>query len=240
MSARLKFLLVTGVALLALVATLALGRWQLARAAQKEAVQASIKAKAALPALDGRALAARADPAAELHRGVTLRGRWLAQHTVLLDNRPMNDKAGFYVVTPLALEDAAAVLLVQRGWVARNFVDRSSIPKIETPTGLVEIQGRIAPPPAKLYELGGPEVGLIRQNLDLTRFSHEIGSPLLAVSVQQMGATSEGLLREWPLIGAGVDRHYGYAFQWFGLSALIAILYVWFQLVRRFISPRRA
>lgn len=240
MSSRWKFWLVTGVAMLALAVTLALGRWQLARAAQKEAAQASIKAKAGLPALDGRALAARADPVAEMHRGVTLRGRWMAQHTVLLDNRPMNDKAGFYVVTPLALEDAAAVLLVQRGWVARNFVDRSSVPQIETPTGVVEIQGRIAPPPAKLYELGGPETGLIRQNLDLARFSNELGSPLLPVSVQQIGVISEGLLREWPLVGTGVDRHYGYAFQWFGLSGLIAILYVWFQLVRRFITPRRA
>jgi surfeit locus 1 family protein len=55
-----------------------------------------------------------------------------------------------------------------------------------------------------------------------------------------MGVASEGLLREWPLVGTGVATHYGYAFQWFALSALIAILYVWFQIVRRFIIPRRA
>ena len=35
---------------------------------------------------------------------------------------------------------------------------------------------------------------------------------------------------------AGVHKHYGYAFQWFALSALILGLYVWFQLIR----PRRA
>ena len=40
------------------------------------------------------------------------------------------------------------------------------------------------------------------------------------------------------VIGAGVDKHYGYAFQWFGLSSLIALLYVWFQLVRRLLRPR--
>jgi surfeit locus 1 family protein len=57
--------------------------------------------------------------------------------------------------------------------------------------------------------------------------------------VQQTGARSEGLLREWPVLGSGVDKHYGYAFQWFALSGLIAILYVWFQIVRRFIFPRR-
>ena len=240
MSTRWKFWLITVVTSLALAATLALGRWQLSRAVQKEVLQGSIDAKAALPKLDGQALAARADPAFDLYRGVTLRGRWIAQRTVFLDNRPMNGKPGLYVVTPMKLEGSTVVVLVQRGWIARNFVDRTSVPKLETPTGVIEIQGRIAPPPAKLYELGGPDTGLIRQNLDIARFSAESGLPLRAVSVQQTGVTSEGLLREWPLAGTGVDKHYGYAFQWFGLSALIAILYVWFQIVRRFIDPRRA
>nr|MDP2191383.1 SURF1 family protein [Rhodoferax sp.] len=240
MNARWKFWLITGVALLALAVTLALGRWQLSRATQKEALQARIDAQATLPKLDGQALAARADPALDLHRGVILRGRWIAQQTVFLDNRQMNSKPGLYVVTPMKLEGSAAVVLVQRGWIARNFVDRTNLPPLQTPTGVLEIEGRIAPPPAKLYELGGPDTGRIRQNLDIARFSAELGLPLLAVSVQQTGVASEGLLREWPLAGSGVDKHYGYALQWFGLSALIAILYVWFQIVRRFITPRRA
>ena len=58
------------------------------------------------------------------------------------------------------------------------------------------------------------------------------------LSVLQTGPASEGMQRDWPVIGAGVDKHYGYAFQWFGLSSLIALLYVWFQLVRRFVRPR--
>jgi len=40
------------------------------------------------------------------------------------------------------------------------------------------------------------------------------------------------------VVGTGVDKHYGYAFQWFGLCGLMALLYVWFQIVRRFIRPR--
>ena len=240
MSSRWRFGLITVAALLAMVVTLALGRWQLSRAAQKEAWQAGIEAQAKLPPLDGRTLVARTNPEAELHRSVTLRGRWIAGHTVFLDNRQMNSKPGLYVVTPLQLEGTAAVILVQRGWVARNFIDRTRVPALETPAGVVEIEGRIAPPPAKLYEFGGPETGLIRQNLDMARFRAELGLPLLDVSVQQTGVASEGLLREWPQVSTGVEKHYGYAFQWFALSALIAILYVWFQIVRRFISPQHA
>ncbi|MDO9195169.1 SURF1 family protein [Rhodoferax sp.] len=240
MTARSKFWLITLSALLAVAATLALGLWQLSRAAQKQAVQASIDVKAASPALNGPALASLSAPALEMYRGVSLRGRWLAEQTVFLDNRPMNGKPGLYVVTPMKLEDGGAPILVLRGWVARNFVDRASVPTLETSAGVVEIQGRIVPPPSKLYELGGTETGRIRQNLDIAQFRAETGLPLLSVWVQQTGAASEGLLREWPLARMGVDKNYGYAFQWFGLSGLIAILYVWFQIVRRFIYPKRA
>ncbi len=160
-------MLLTFCALLAMGATLALGRWQLSRAAQKEALQLRVDARAALPALGSTALAALPDASSELQRRVVLRGRWLTKHTVFLDNRQMNSKPGLYVITPLQLEGVAAVVLVQRGWVARNFIDRTGLPPIESPDGLVEIAGRLAAAPSKLYQFGEVETGLIRQNLDL-------------------------------------------------------------------------
>jgi len=236
-SSRWKFWLMSTCALLALSATLALGRWQLSRAAQKEAWQNSIASQGALPPLDGVALAKLG--AGPLHRKVNLRGHWLDQNTVFLDNRPMHNQAGWYVVTPLKIEDSEALVLVQRGWVARNFLERTRLPPLPTATGLVEIQGRIAAPPTKLYSFGAAESGRMRQNLDLAAFALELGRPLLPVSVQQLGVASDGLLRDWPVFETGVEKHYGYAFQWFSLSALILILYVWFQIVRRFITRQR-
>jgi surfeit locus 1 family protein len=238
-NARWRFWLITLSALLAMALTLALGRWQLSRAAQKLALQGSVDSRAALPALTQQALVTLADPDSVLYRAVTLRGRWMPEHTVYLDNRQMNDKQGLYVVTPLRLEGSGVSILVQRGWLARNFVNRTILPQLETPVGLVEVAGRIAPPPAKLYQLGGPETGLIRQNVDKAGFGAEIGVALLPLSVQQTGNAGDGLLRDWPRIASGVEKHYGYAFQWFALAGLIAILYVWFQIVRRFIRSRR-
>jgi surfeit locus 1 family protein len=61
---------------------------------------------------------------------------------------------------------------------------------------------------------------------------------LAPLSLQQhdsAGTAGDGLLRQWPRPAGGVQKHYGYAFQWFALSALMAGLYVWFQLLR----PRR-
>jgi surfeit locus 1 family protein len=234
-----KFWLITVVTLLALLSTLALGRWQLSRAAQKEAIQTSMDAQAQREPLALAALTAQPDQALIMHRSVRLQGQWLPEHTVFLDNRQMNNKPGLYVVTPLRLQDSGAVVLVQRGWVARNFLDRTSLPVLDTPSGTVSVLGRIAPPPSKLYALGGAELGRIRQNIDLSQFSAELNMALLPFSIQQRDASGNGLLRDWPLPATGVEKHVGYAFQWFALSALIALLYVWFQIVRRFITPRR-
>lgn len=230
-----RFWLVTTAAVAGIAVTLALGAWQLGRAAQKIALQAAIEERMALPAIDGEALLAAAHPAELIHRPVVLRGRWIAQHTVFLDNRQMRGKPGFYVVTPLKLEGAEAAVLVERGWVARNFAQREALPAIDTPPGPVEVRGRMAPPPGKLYEFDGAEPGPIRQNLDLPQYRAETGLPLLDVAVKQTGEPSQGLLRDWPQVASGVEKHYGYAFQWWALGALIAILYVWFQ----FIAPRR-
>jgi surfeit locus 1 family protein len=166
---------------------------------------------------------------------VDLRGHWVASRTVFLDNRQMQGKVGFYVVTPLRLEGSDRAVLVERGWVQRNFLQRDKLPEIPTPGGVVELRGRLAPPPAKLYEFSGAGSGVIRQNLDLAGFRAETGLPLLELSVQQTGAASGGLLRDWPEPASGAATNYGYAAQWWAMSILIAILYVWFQ----FIAPRR-
>ena len=231
-----KFWLVTMAAILAVATTASLGRWQLSRAAEKMALQSSTDTQFRAQALDTQALASHADPTQLIHRRLKLRALWLTDRTVFLDNRQMGGRVGMYALTPLQLEGSALVVLVQRGWVPRNFLDRTALAPIQTPLGSVEMEGRIVPPPFKLYEIGPSQTGRIRQNLDLRSFSAELGVPLMAMSVQQTGATSEGLLRDWPVPATGVDKHYGYAFQWFSLCGLISILYVWFQLVRRFIS----
>lgn len=248
---RVLFVLITLAALVGMGITASLGRWQLGRAAEKLAYQATLEARAAMPALDAQALqaslgeggAAAAGAEALLHRAVTLQGRWLPAYMVYLDNRQMQGRPGFYVVTPLLLPDEKAVVLVQRGWVARNFQDRAQIPKVDTPPGAVQIQGRVAALPSRLYEFAAGDSAQgssrIRQNLDLAAISAEVQRPILTLSVAQLGDASEGLLRDWPVVASGVDKHYGYAFQWFGLCGLIALLYVWFQIVRRFFRPRR-
>jgi surfeit locus 1 family protein len=228
---RARFWAITAAAVLGMAATLALGGWQWGRAQQKLALAATIEARQALPPLEQSVLATAAPSPDLLYRPVQLRGRWEPRHTLYLDNRQMHGRPGFYVVTPLRLAGSEAVVLVQRGWGPRNFVDRTQLPPVQTPEGEVTLIGRIAPAPAKLLELGSAGTGPIRQNLDLAAFRAETGLPLLEGSVVETGEPSEGLLRDWPVPATGADKNYGYAFQWWALSGVIFILYVSFQII---------
>jgi surfeit locus 1 family protein len=233
-SPRLQRIVIALAALATVLLTACLGVWQLSRAAERNALLAAIERQARQPVL--QALPAQpAELTALTHRRIELSGRWAPAHTVYLDNRQMGGRPGFYVVTPLLLADGRA-LLVQRGWQPRDPRDRTQLREPATPPGEVRVAGRIAPPPGRLFAFDTAETGRIRQNLDLDAFARETGLRLVPLSLLQTApAADDGLQRAWPAPQSGVAKHYGYAFQWFGLSALVIFLYVWFQLIQ----PRR-
>ena len=233
MNSTRKFYLATAAALFFAGLGIYLGFWQLGRAAQKEALQAAIQSQTSQVPLNADGLAQLTDATAGMHRPVRVSGTWEASHTVYLDNRQMDGRVGFFVLTPLRLKASGQIVVVQRGWIARNFEVREQVPAVQTPPGLVEVEGQIAPPPSKLYEPGTASAGVIRQNLDLDRFRQESGLAVSGFTIRQNGPASEGLRRNWPAVALGVEKHYGYAFQWFALAGLIVGLYFWFHIFRR-------
>lgn len=224
-------------AVLGAAVTARAGFWQLDRADQKLELQARIDARERLAPLAGDELPGTAAAAADVHqRRIVLQGEWVPGSTVFLENRQMAGRPGFFVVTALRPQGSAAAVVVQRGWAPRDLLDREKVPEVPTPAGPVRLEGRVAPPPARLVELGEAASGRIRQNLDLDGYSREIGVALKPLSVvQTVSATPDGLQRDWPAPAVDVHKHYGYAVQWFALCALITGLYVWFQVLR----PRR-
>lgn len=231
----LQGILIMAAAALGMAVTFSLGLWQVERGSEKLALQASKTERMAMPVLDGRTLQpsiGASEIQGLLYRTMALQGQWLPERTVYLENRQMNGRAGFYVMTPMRMEGSGQVVLVQRGWAPRAFNDRMALPAIDTPQGVVTVVGALAPWPSRLYDFGGVEDGAIRQNLELAAFQQQTGLTFQNLSLMQTGSPSEGLLREWPQVASGVEKHQGYAFQWFGLCALIALLYVWFQIVQ--------
>ena len=230
---RELLVLVAAVASIALAGRL--GLWQLDRAHQKEAIEAARAARQAEPPLTAAELAREpAAVVAQTYRRVRLGGRWVDGRTVYLDNRQMGGKVGFFIVTPLLIADSTQAVLVQRGWLPRNFADYESLPKVPTAAGPVEVEGSVAPAPSRMLELGAPASGPIRQNADPLSYARETRLDLLPLAVIESATprnARDGLDRRWPAPTSGVQTNYGYAFQWFAIGTVIACLYAWFRIV---------
>jgi surfeit locus 1 family protein len=246
------------VALASIAITASLGAWQMRRAAYKEQIAEQISKQNQLPALINSALSApdfiastatphESEPA-WLQRRAQLQGRWLHAHTVFLDNRPMqlqgSQRVGFYVATPLALEGNQQVIWVQRGWVQRDFQDRVRLPVLPENNEIVTVPGRLIAHVSKAYEVKAAQAAVspsaasrpsrIWQNLPSVDFGSQTLLPMALLQTAPE-AGPDLLQRDWPAADTGVAKHHGYAFQWFALSALLVILYVWFQII----VPRR-
>jgi surfeit locus 1 family protein len=216
------------------------GVWQLSRAHVKLANAALVAERSALPPLAGDALAR--DPATaegQWQRHLLLTGEWDVAHTVFLMNRTMDERSGFYVMTPLRLPDGGAVV-VQRGWVPRDDADPMKVPAVPAPVGPVKVFGHAAPWPSHWIDIGHGAGGPVRQNLELAAFTAESGLALRPVTLAEDATADnagDGLRRDWPSGNGGVSvtTNYGYAVQWFAMSIAFLGLYVWLQ----FIRPRR-
>jgi surfeit locus 1 family protein len=234
-----SLLVATMATVLGVALTVRLGIWQLSRGHEKEALHAAILARQAQPALDTTAVLKDKTVFKQLHQSVRLEGRWLPQHTVYLENRPMQGRSGFFVLTPLQLDERTTVL-VQRGWIPRHQQDRTLLAPIDTPQGEVHVSGRIVSGPSEVMGLGDATMPTtaqtarqspIRQNLHVAEYSQEIGVSLVG-TVIQTDADADGLQRKWPEITAGVEKHWGYAFQWFALAVVQLLLFFWYQWIK--------
>ena len=216
------------------------GVWQLSRAHTKLANEALVAERGVMPALPAAALARDAATAqTQWQRHVALTGEWDPAHTVYLMNRTMDERSGFYVMTPLRLPDGGAVV-VQRGWIARDDADPMKAPPVPMPAGTVKVYGHVAPWPSHWIDIGHGPGGPVRQNLELAGFTAESGLALRPETVAEDATpdnAGDGLRRDWPspVGGVSVTTNYGYAVQWFAMSVAFMGLWVWLQ----FIRPRR-
>lgn len=220
--------LLAGIALA--VGTLQLGNWQTRRAQQKAALQTAQAERAGQGAVDWRA-----DAAPPPWQPVRLRGHWLGEASVFVDNRTHGGRPGYHVLTPLRLADGSGTVLVNRGWVAAPPV-RTQLPALATPAGAVTVEGVAHFPERSPFRLSGEVVqGRVWQHVDPSAYQQASGIAVAQWVVNQTSAAADGLLREWPRLDAGVERHRGYAVQWYALALLATALsagYVWRNWVR--------
>ena len=229
-----RFIVFVGGALVAvLVPTfVSLGLWQWNKAAGKEARQSLLDARGHEPVVQ---LAAAAVDAESLrYRHVTVRGRYEPQFQILIDNRVHQERAGYHVVTPLRIEGSDMRVLVNRGWVPAA-LDRK-LPSVETPSGEVDLLATAVIPGTRFFTLAPEQTGsgwqTLWQNLDLARYRQAVDFRLQPIVLQlEPESAGGGFVREWPRFDERIERHIGYAWQWFGFA--VATVGIWLFFVLR-------
>ena len=218
-----------------------LGNWQLRRAGEKQALQERLDNRGRDAALQ---LPSRLVELKDVeYARVAVRGEFLPQHTILLDNRLRNGVVGYDVLTPVRIEGDGLCVLVNRGWIAAG-PRRDVLPKFPTPSGPQSLEGVALVPGGRYFELGSDRADgkktaaatdPVWQNLKFERYAETTRLALQPFLIRQTSASDDGLARTWERPDRGLDIHRGYAFQWYSLAALILVFYVLLNL--RSIEP---
>jgi surfeit locus 1 family protein len=212
----------------ACAAGIALGNWQDRRAEEKRALGERFERALHSPALE---LRWPANKEALLGRRIAVHGRFDAEKTVFLDNKILNGRVGYEVVTPLQLSRAGIHVLIDRGWVPAG-ASRAQLPAIATPQGEVRIEGLAQERFAHALQGGPASGGKVRQNLDIDAFAKESGLTLAPLVIEELAGPADGLVRERARPDTGVDMHRAYALQWYSLAVLAIVLAAVFSFQR--------
>ena len=213
--------------------TVSLGRWQLERAAEKNVLLTLLESR--LKEAPLRLNAAHRDGDALRYRLVSVKGEFVEGKQIYLDNKSFGDRVGYHVVTPLMMENSQTSVLVNRGWIARS-KEYPAPPTVVAPNGRVEVSGMAVLPSKRFLELSEVTVeGRVWQNLTFERVRKTLGLDVLPIILLAEKSGPELIpVRETP--DTGIDKHRGYAFQWFALAS--AIFIVWLAVNTKFDKAR--
>lgn len=230
MRIRFRFRPIPFIATVLLVALgIALGNWQQGRAAHKAALRDKIAERSGQAPL---ALGPEPQALAALeYRRVRVTGHFVAGWPLFLDNRPYQGRVGFYLLMPFKIAGSDTHVLVARGWLPRDAAEYGRVPRYTTPSGQVTIEGIVTGSMGHVMQLGTPaplKPDAIVQNLEVAQVAQASGLRLQPFFVQQTGPAEQGaaLVRDWPAPSTGIEKHQGYAFQWYALAAMAFLFFV--------------
>jgi surfeit locus 1 family protein len=210
----------------------ALGRWQLERAGVNRAISLEYESTSELPPLEQPV--AEAEDAAETerfrYRPMRLRGHYVPESQVLLDNMTSHGVAGYQVLTPFRVAgdvraDGEALVLINRGWVPAS-PDRRELPDVALAAeGEVVVSGRVDRLPRAALELESPATDArapltVLSYPDFAAIEAALGTPVHHFQLLLDPAAPAGFVREWAPPADRANRNIAYAVQWFGLALL--------------------
>lgn len=226
--------------LIFLSALLALGTWQMLRAAEKKTILAAAQSALSAPAVPAHSLGDLA-LAAKQHTQVSISGSYEGNRQFLWDNRVYKGQAGFEVITPVRTSEG--LVLVNRGWVPPGRT-REALPNVELSDEILDsavaFNGLFSRPSQGFLSGASFDTGeawpKVLQYFDYAAIQTTLGEPVLAgvIQPQQVDgvdsitpSTKAFYIANWePTAAIGPTRHYGYAFQWYAMAVALIVLFI--------------
>jgi surfeit locus 1 family protein len=220
-------LFTTLLAIVLIAMLVSLGRWQLHRAEEKRALFDAFAAGS-----DATHPITQQAPKIPRYGRVEAAGRYDETRQILIDNMVNAERAGYFVITPFALQSGGWVL-VNRGWVPLG-KSRADRPAISVAGNLRSIRGRADNLPSPGIRMGVPAplappypaVANFPTRADVARLLDEDHWTSATELVLLDASEPDGYVRNWTPPGFPPMRHIGYAVQWFGLALALAVIYV--------------
>ena len=201
-----------------------LGAWQVSRGLEKRAEQELFSDEAGFTHWS-QGMSVRP------YQRLTASGTFDSDHQFLLDNIILNGRYGYYVVTPLVIDDTMPVLLVNRGWKEKSAggIDTSAL---AVDAQALEIRGRAGSLPKAGYKMGdaitpGSPWPKLAVYPELGDIAAELGREVQPFVLLMEPGDELGFVRHWIPEEMGPGRHFAYALQWFAMGAVLAVLLVW-------------
>lgn len=215
-----------GVALFAM-----LGVWQLDRGLGKQdrlaQQEAALRTNVDLPL--AQALATQAAPGAI--RQAAGRGRYRTP-LLLLDSQQRAGRVGLRVYGVATVVASDTNVLVDLGWLPMG-PDRI-VPMTQAPDGERELRGLLVPWPGQGMRLAPNPwpstltTPVLLNTLDAGEIERGFGVTLAPVVLRLAPEIDDGYERDLDALPNTLppERHFGYAVQWFGLAATVAVVYL--------------
>ncbi|SDY57989.1 SURF1 family protein [Nitrosomonas sp. Nm33] len=202
-----------------------LGFWQLSRANEKELRQERIEqyAREAIVTLPSTPIKLEDFQ----YRQVEVKGRFIEDHAIYLDNKIYQGVAGYEILAPLKIANSSLHVLINRGWIASR-KDRTQLPSVFFPQEEVKVTGIVTSPMIRTMQLSAEKTaGKLWINLDLEHYQKVTGLALQPILLlQQDNQIDDGLIRQWVQPDSGASKNIGYAVQWFLLAVTTCIIFL--------------
>jgi len=210
-----------------IVATLALlislGFWQLDRANEKRVIEDQI---ANANSFDVELVTSVEFLKDREYYHVRLQGSYVGDKQFVYDNQIVDQVSGYYVLTPLVLKGDSKAVLINRGFIPWNG-RRDKLADIDISEKLTEVKVQISKP-VKRMELEASEIAgefpVLIQALDLDDMSTIAALDFINVVGLLSPESENGFVRQWEPYTGSIERHIGYAIQWFLMALVLAFI----------------